>query len=86
MSARRRGRDLPAWRAPFSLTAVPAIAAALLAALALAGCGQMGPLVLPGSESGQGETGTDSAAGNPTAAGSGDEDEDSDESGDGNEQ
>jgi predicted small lipoprotein YifL len=60
--------------------------AALLAALTLAGCGQMGPLVLRDAAGDQDEAGADAAAGNSTAAGSGDEADDSDESGGENEQ
>jgi predicted small lipoprotein YifL len=90
MSARRRGRNLPASLASSPLTCFPALAVALLAALALAGCGQMGPLVLPGDADNQGEAGTaagtEAAAGNAAASGSGDEAEDSNESGGENEQ
>ncbi len=59
------------------------ILAGLLGALAraLAGCGQMGPLVLPGEAGDQGETGADAAGGNAAAAGSGDEAEDSSDGG-----
>ena len=52
----------------------------LACALALAGCGQMGPLVLPGEAGDQGETDADAAAGNAAGAGAGS----GDEAGDGN--
>lgn len=86
MRAQRQGRDLPVRRASSPLTFVPAMAAVVLAALALAGCGQMGPLVLPGEAGDQGEAGADAAAGNATASGSGDEAEDGNDSGGENEQ
>jgi predicted small lipoprotein YifL len=61
------------------------ILAALLGALALAGCGQMGPLVLRDAADDQGEAGADAAAGNATVSGSGGEAEDDNESGGENE-
>ena len=58
MSARRRSRNLPAPLVSSPLIAVLLLAATLLGALALAGCGQMGPLVLPDAAS-QGTSGSD---------------------------
>ena len=52
MSARRSSRRPLAKLASTSMATAAALAA-LLGALALAGCGQMGPLVLPGSASEQ---------------------------------
>lgn len=69
-----------------SLSSLAVPVAALLGALLLAGCGQMGPLVLPDDASDRGEAGAAAAAGNAAASGSGGEAEDSNDSGGENEQ
>jgi len=85
MSARRQGRIPPALFASFPLTSIPALAAILLGMVALAGCGQMGPLMLPGDESAE-DDGTASAAGSASGSGSGGENEEGNGNGGENEQ